>query len=104
MLVRRDDPLLLEVTAAQPSDPALSALTTQILGVAGGESNPALQADSPSGNSKGQYATRGGLPYSQGKLCIPPTSTALILKILQQYHDNPLAGHYGVAKTLDLVA
>ena len=47
---------------------------------------------------------RGGLLYSQGKLCIPPTSIALILKILLQYHDNPLAGHYGVAKTQALVA
>ena len=47
---------------------------------------------------------RGGLLYSQGKLCIPPTSTALILKILQQYHDSPLAGHYGVARSQALVA
>ena len=47
---------------------------------------------------------RGGLLYSQGKLCIPPTSTALILKTLQQHHDSPLAGHYGVARTQALVA
>ena len=42
--------------------------------------------------------------YSQGKLCIPPTSTTLILEILQQYHDSPLAGHYRVARTQALVA
>ena len=47
---------------------------------------------------------RGGLLYSQGKLCIPPTSIALILKIMQQYHDNPLARHYGVPKTRALKA
>ena len=104
VLVRPDDPLLPEVAAAQASDPALSALRTQILGGAGGESNPALPAGSPSGSSEGQYAMRGGLLYSQGRLCIPPTSTALILKILQQYHDSPLAGHYGVARTQALVA
>ena len=44
------------------------------------------------------------LLYSQGKLCIPPTSEALTLQLLQQYHDSPLAGHYGVARTQALLA
>ena len=47
---------------------------------------------------------KGGLLYSQGKLCILPTSKALILKLLQQYHDSLLAGHYGVARTQALMA
>ena len=51
VLVRPDDPLLPEVATAQASDPALTALTTQILGGASGESNPALPAGSPSGSS-----------------------------------------------------
>ena len=42
--------------------------------------------------------------YSQGRLVIPPTAQSLILQILQQYHDSPLAGHYGVARTQALVA
>ena len=104
VLVRPDDPLLPEVAAAQAANPALSALTAQVLKGAGEESNPALPAGSPSGSSWGQYAMQGGLLYSQGKLCIPPTSSVLILKILQQYHDSPLAGHYGVARTQALVA
>ena len=33
----------------------------------------------------------------------PPTAAALILNILQQYHDSPLAGHYGVARTQAVV-
>ena len=33
-----------------------------------------------------------------------PTSEALILQLLQQYHDSPLAGHYGVARTQALLA
>ena len=45
-----------------------------------------------------------GLLYSQGRILIPPTSSALILKILNQYHDSPLAGHYGVARNQALVA
>ena len=40
-----------------------------------------------------------GLLYSQGRILVPPTAAALILKIMQQYHDSPLAGHYGVART-----
>ena len=36
---------------------------------------------------------------NKGHILIPPTAAALILKILRQYHDSPLAGHYGVART-----
>ena len=104
MLVRPDDPLLPEVVAAQEADLALSALKQKVLGRAGEDLNPALPTGSPSGSSWGQYAVRGGLLYNQGKLCIPPNSAALILKLLQQYHDSPLAGHYGVARTQALLA
>ena len=41
--------------------------------------------------------------YHQRRILIPPTSITLILKILRQYHDSPLAGHYGVARTQALV-
>ena len=78
VLVRPDDPLLPEVAAAQTADPALSALKAHVLGGAGEESNPALPASSPLGSSWGQYVVRGGLLYSQGKLCTPPTSRALM--------------------------
>ena len=104
MLIKPDDPLLPEVAANQPADHSLSALTAEILGEAGEESDTALLARSPSSNSWGQYAMRGGLQYSKGRLWSPPTSTALILKNLQQDHDNPLAGHYGVARIQALVA
>ena len=70
-----------------------------------GESDPALPSGSPSGTSDDpQLLLQGGLLYHQGRLLIPPTSPALILKILQQYHDSPLAGHYGVARTQALVS
>ena len=45
------------------------------------------------------YILQHGLLYSQGRILIPPTSAAIILRILQQYHNSPLAGHYGVART-----
>ena len=44
-----------------------------------------------------------GLLYSQNRILVPLTFAALILRILQQYHDSPLAGHYGVARTQALV-
>ena len=44
-----------------------------------------------------------GLLYSQGRILVPPTAAALILNIVQQDHDSPLAGHYGVARTQALV-
>ena len=47
---------------------------------------------------------QGDILYSQGRIFIPPTSKSLILKILQHYHDAPLAGHYGVARTQALIA
>ena len=83
MLVRPDDPLLPEVAAAQAADLALFALNAHVLGGAGEESNPAFPAGSPSGSLWGQYVVRGVLLYSEGKLCIPTTSGALILKLLQ---------------------
>ena len=105
VLVSPTDPLLPEVAAAQAGDATLSALIHSLQGGPGGESNPALPGGRPSGRSEvEQFHLHNGLLYSQGRLLIPPGSAALILKILQQYHDGPLAGHYGVARTQALVA
>ena len=105
VLISPEDPLPPEIAAAQAGDATLSALITDLTRGPGGESNPALPAGSPSGRSEGQlYTLHGGLLYSQGRLLIPPTSHSLILKLLQQYHDSPLAGHYGVARTQALIA
>lgn len=35
-----------------------------------------------------------------GRLYVPPS---LHISLIQRYHDNPLAGHFGVEKTLDLL-
>ena len=104
VLVSPNDPLLPDIAAAQAADAGLSALITQLRGGPGGESNPALPGGRPSGRSgRGPYILHQGLLYSQGRLLVPPTAATLILKILQQYHDSPLAGHYGVARTQALV-
>ena len=46
---------------------------------------------------------QGGILYNDGRIVIPPSAAALILTILQLYHDSPLAGHYGVRRTQALV-
>ena len=105
VLVSPDDPLLPAVAAAQGEDAALSAIIRELSKGPDRESNPALPLGNPPGRSMGQYAMRNGLLYSQGRLVIPPaTAQPLILHILQQYHDSPLARHYGVARTQALVA
>lgn len=105
LLVLPTDPLLPEVAVAQAADPTLSAHIQHLHRGLGGGSNPALPTGSPSGRSEDQlYTLHGGLLYCQGRLLIPSTSSSLILKILQQYHDSPLAGHYGVARTQALIA
>ena len=100
-----NDPLLLAIAVAQAADPILPAHIQQLQRGPGGESNPALPGGSPSGGSKVPvYTLHRGLLYSLGRILIPPTSSSLILQILQQYHDSPLAGHFGVARTQALIA
>ena len=86
-----DDPLLLEIVEAQSADATLSTLIQTYQRRPDGESNPALPSGSPSGRSRDQYNMQGGILYIQGRISIPPNSHSLILKILQQYHDAPLA-------------
>jgi hypothetical protein len=45
---------------------------------------------------------KGGLAYKNDKIYVP--NDALRLEILKDRHDSPSAGHFGIAKTLDLVA
>ena len=104
VLVSPTDPLLPVIAAAQAGDASLSAIINQLQRGPGGESNPAFPGGRPSGRSGGgPYILHNGLLYSQGRILVPPTAAALILNILQRYHDPPLAGHYGVARTQALV-
>ena len=97
--------LFRSVAAAQGKDVALSAIIRELSKGPDRESNPALPLGNPPGRSMGQYALRNGLFYSQGRLVIPPaTAQHLTLQIPQQYHDSPMAGHYGVARTEAVVA
>ena len=105
VLLSPSDPLLPAIAAAQAADPECSARVQALLGGPGGESNPALPEGRPSGRSAvdSLMELRGGILYHQDKICIPPSTSSLILSILQQYHDSPLAGQYGVTRTQALV-
>ena len=104
VMLLHDDPLLPDIAAAQAADPALSATMATLRAGPGGESNPALPDGRPSGGSHDQFRVQFGLLYHQDRILIPPSATSLILRILQHYHDSPLARHYGVARTQALVA
>ena len=92
------------IKAAQAGDAAISASIHTLLGGLDGESNPALPRGSPSGRSADPHLQlREGILYHHGRILIPPTATSLILNILREYHDSPLAGHYGVARMQALV-
>lgn len=48
------------------------------------------------------YVLRNGLLYKNNILCVPDDS-ALKAELLKKHHDDPLAGHFGVAKTIELL-
>jgi len=55
------------------------------------------------GNDANHYTCRNGILLWKERVVIPPNSS-LIQLILQEYHDGPLGGHSGVAKTIDRIA
>jgi transposase InsO family protein len=48
------------------------------------------------------WSVRDDLLYHEGKLCIP-NEESVRQEILRRYHDDPLAGHFGREKTLELL-
>ena len=93
VLVSPDNPILLVIAATQAGDATLSAIRNKLQGGAGGESNPALPEGSPSGGSDWEHCSlQRGLLYQQGRLLIPPASTALILQIPPAVPRCPAGG------------
>jgi transposase InsO family protein len=64
-----------------------------------------LQASSISGKSSrsdyDHFEDRGGLLFRDGLLYVPAGS--MRVEVLQQHHDTPLAGHFGITKTVELI-
>jgi hypothetical protein len=49
------------------------------------------------------YTVQDGLLLQEGLVCVPD-DPELKRMILEECHDSPMAGHFGIAKTLDLVS
>ena len=59
------------------------------------QDNPGSQSDYH------KFSYLDNLLYCNGLLYVPDTPSRI--NILQTHHDSPLAGHFGVAKTLELI-
>jgi transposase InsO family protein len=53
-------------------------------------------------NAAVTYTTTDGLLY-KGKALVVPEDSALRMEIIRMHHDDPLAGHFGVARCTDLI-
>jgi len=64
---------------------------------------PILIKTTKPNSDNAQYSIQDGLLLRDGLVCIPDDSE-LKKQILQECHDAPAAGHFGIAKTSDLVS
>jgi hypothetical protein len=87
-----DDSLLNEISQATTSDPFATDIMARL-------NNPSPERQSSDLN---HFTTHDGLLYRNHLLYVPDGPCRL--RVLQTCHDDPLAGHFGVAKTLALLS
>ena len=87
-----DDSLLKEIAKPTMSDPFATEIMAHI------------NDSSPKGKNSDliQFTTRDGLLYRNHLLYVPDELCRT--RVLQTCHDDPLAGHFGVTKTLELLS
>jgi RNase H-like domain found in reverse transcriptase/Integrase zinc binding domain/Chromo (CHRromatin Organisation MOdifier) domain/Integrase core domain len=88
-------PLLQDIRAAQPSDPALQRVLPYLR-------DPRRPRDNPARRELSGYSLRDDLVCFNGLVYVPDDD-AIKLRILRQCHDSPSAGHFGQAKTHEMV-
>jgi hypothetical protein len=59
-------------------------------------------ATRPEGQRRKDFTVVDGVLYRDGKLYVPQ-QRALITELMQLYHDDQFAGHWGIDKTLELL-
>ena len=91
-LMLHDDNLLQAIAKATKTDPFATAIIKSMHG-----SSTATQR-----SDLHQFTVQDGLLYRDHLLYVPEGSCRT--QVLQTCHDDPLAGHFGVAKTLELVS
>mgnify|MGYP000532974220 FL=1 len=87
-----DDSLLNEIATATVSDPFAKEIMGRI-----NDPSPDMKS-----SYLNQFTTRDGLLYRNHLLYVPEGSCRT--RVLQNCHDDPLAGHFGVTKTLELLS
>jgi len=90
-----ESPLLRDIRAAQPHDPALQPLLPLLR-------DPEIPRDDDAQRRLGGFSLRDGLVLFNGLVYVP-ASDAIKVQVLRQCHDSPAAGHFGQAKTFELV-
>ena len=87
-----DDSLLNEIATTTVSDPFAKEIMGRI-----NDPSPDMKS-----SYLNQFTTRDGLLYRNHLLYVPEGSCRT--RVLQNCHDDPLAGHFGVTKTLELLS
>jgi hypothetical protein len=64
---------------------------------------PILANTSDNQDPKNPYSVQDGLLLHDGLVCVPD-NPELKRMILEECHDSPMAGHFGITKTFDLVS
>lgn len=64
--------------------------------------NILAKISTPSHPSTGTWHTDNGILYFQNLIYVP-NNNALRLRLLRNHHDDPLAGHFGTTRTLELL-
>ena len=87
--------ILDDIRASQPSDPALQRVLPFLR-------DPLHPRDNSMRDELSSFSLRDGLVYFDGRVYVPDDD-AIKLKILRQCHDAPSAGHFGQARTREMV-
>jgi transposase InsO family protein len=90
-----ESPLLSDIRAAQPLDPALHSLIPMLR-------DPEIPRDADARRRLNGLSLSDGLVLFNGLIYVPDRD-AIKLQILRQCHDDPTAGHFGQAKTHERV-
>lgn len=88
----QDADLLRDIAAAMPLDPFVHELRSCL----------ADRSKAPTRGDLDQFTFHEGLVFRNNLLYVPAGSCRT--RVLQTCHDDPLAGHFGVAKTLELLS
>ena len=90
------DDLASAIRYAFSSDPALVKLLNYL-------NDPSLKPPPPIKKLLDNFTIKDGLVLYKGLVYVPDNFD-IKLKILQDHHDSPTAGHFGQAKTLELIS